>query len=132
MPKQERTGHIWVGWSKNEDIFYDFFKETYSEDLEFPLNKFIQSQGGVWYDYDWVERIFHPNDPKLEKFFSYMNALYISDAETGRLKKMCEATEIDNLNASVVFFEDADVPDPQNIAEEKLRLNFLGEFKYAF
>lgn len=117
--------HIWVGTCESEDVFQEYFRESYTDgDRVDPLNKFSESQGELFYDHDWLERSFREEAALAELIGPHSYSEDYMDAVIEHVQEL----KLQEVNAFILADKEL-FSHPRSIEHDELKLWYLGLFR---
>ena len=137
MTAKTYTSQFWIGSVESEERFCDFIGEddSYFDDDNVPLSRFIASQGETWYDHDVFEAGYCAEAGSvLEKFGQYSYA----EKWASLIEVEMVAHNIPSINAFVMIQIDEfpnrpprrQVKNPCGCKGEGINLVYIGEITY--
>ena len=122
--------HFWIGHFDSENLFNEFFEETYTENDDDPISKFSSSQDEIWIDHDFLEVSYEDNDKTLMEKFG--NNSYAEEwMETLAMK--VKDNGISKINTLVLLWfdkEEGHIENPKTTIGKGFELNYLGPIEF--
>ncbi len=122
--KEIITYHIWLGYFKSKEDFYQYTEIDYCDDDQ-PMNRFIQDQGQLYYDEDFGESEFF--DASFKDVHKFITLFSYGDQFVDELIKRAYSMKIIKMNA-LIMLELGELNSPQTVINQAYEVHYMGTF----
>jgi Immunity protein 22/Sel1 repeat len=121
----EKLSHIWIGCFSDKAP-NDYFNEEYNDDDDKPISRFVDEQGEIWVDHDFLEIIWSDNFKTIDELVENL-----SPKSKGKVILKIKEFNIERGNILIILPIN-EISTPRSVNNADYNLYYIGQFDNTF